>query len=126
MFPAIVGSTNVFDKRKRRWQAVLEDDPLAGLINLFDLWMVFSIALLLALVSNMQQSGRVFRDIAAPGSNVADSIEKRLERVDPAAQRLERFRPGSDELTGEGERLGTAYRLKSGEVVYVPESKQVR
>ena len=27
----------------------MEDDPLAGLINLFDLWMVFSIALLLSL-----------------------------------------------------------------------------
>lgn len=27
-------------------------------------------------------------------------------------------------LSGEGERLGTAYRLKSGKVVYVPEGKK--
>lgn len=116
----------MLDKKKRRWQAMLEDDPLAGLINLFDLWMVFSIALLLALVGNMQQSGRVFGEIAASERSVADRTEKRLERVAPAAQRLERFRPTRDELTGEGERLGTAYRLKSGEVVYVPESMQPR
>lgn len=114
----------MLDKRKRRWQAMLEDDPLAGLISLFDLWMVFSIALLLALVGNMRQSGRVFGDTA--GRNVANLDARRLEPVDPAARLLERFRPTSDELTGEGERLGTAYRLKSGEVVYVPESKQAR
>jgi hypothetical protein len=113
----------VLDKKKQRWKAGLEDDPLAGLINLFDLWMVFSIALLLALVGNMRQSGRVLGDTAGPRRSAADLIAKRLEPVDPAARLLERFRPTSDELTGEGERLGTAYRLKSGEVVYVPESK---
>ncbi len=114
----------MLNKGKRRWQAVLEDDPLAGLVNLFDLWMVFSIALLLALVGNMQQSGRVFGDVDQ--RKVANSDAKGLEPVNPAARLLERFRPSNDELTGEGERLGTAYRLKSGEVVYVPETKQSR
>ena len=114
----------MLDKKKRRWQAVLEDDPLAGLINLFDLWMVFSIALLLALVGNMRQSDHVLADAA--GRSAANLEAQRLEQVDPAARPLERFRPGSDELTGEGERLGTAYRLKSGEVVYVPESELTR
>ena len=28
---------------------------------------------------------------------------------------------GDKKLSGEGERLGTAYRLKNGQVVYVPE-----
>lgn len=112
----------MLNKGKRRWQAVLEDDPLAGLINLFDLWMVFSIALLLALVGNMQQSGRVFGDV--DHRNAANLDAKGMEPVNPAAKPLERFRPSNDELNGEGERLGTAYRLKSGEVVYVPEAKQ--
>lgn len=112
----------MLNKKKQRWQAVVEDDPLAGLINLFDLWMVFSIALLLALVSNMRQSGRVFGDVNQ--CNVANLDAKEMEPVNPAAKPLERFRPSNDELTGEGERLGTAYRLQSGEVVYVPETKQ--
>ena len=38
-------------EKRRRWDRLVEDDPLAGLINLFDVWMVFSIALLLALVA---------------------------------------------------------------------------
>jgi hypothetical protein len=114
----------VLNKGKRRWQAVLEDDPLAGLINLFDLWMVFSIALLLALVGSLQQSGRVFGEAA--NRNAAATDSRGPDSVSPTAKLLERFRPSNDELTGEGERLGTAYRLKSGEVVYVPEGKPDR
>ena len=46
--------------KRRRWDHAVEDDPLTGLVNLFDLWMVFSIALLLALVShfNLQKPER--------------------------------------------------------------------
>jgi hypothetical protein len=32
-----------------------------------------------------------------------------------------RFRPTNASMNGEGTRLGTAYRLKTGEVVYVPD-----
>jgi hypothetical protein len=103
---------------KRRWQAVLEDDPLAGLINLFDLWMVFSIALLLALVSNMQQFEKAF---GSSHQETAMTDSQGVEPNHPTAKIRERFRPSNEELFGEGERLGTAYRLKSGEVVYVPE-----
>jgi hypothetical protein len=35
--------------------------------------------------------------------------------------RVPRFRPSPDRLSGDGERLGVAYRLASGEVVYVPD-----
>jgi hypothetical protein len=35
---------------------------------------------------------------------------------------LEGYKPTTDRLGGEGQRLGIAYRLKSGEVVYVPET----
>ncbi|MDZ7617567.1 MAG: DUF2149 domain-containing protein [Patescibacteria group bacterium] len=89
---------------------------------LFDLWMVFSIALLLALVGNMRQPERATGDTAE--HDVPASAAEELEPVTPTAQRLERFRSTNDELTGEGERLGTAYRLRSGEVVYVPEGER--
>ena len=46
-FPTATRSTTLPDKRRRRWDAIVEDDPLAGLINLFDLWMVFSIAVVI-------------------------------------------------------------------------------
>ena len=110
-------------KQRKRWAGLADNDPLAGLINLFDLWMVFAIALLLALVGNLQQSGRVFGD-ANQQQRAGDATAQELDRINPSAKPLERYRPSNEELTGEGERLGTAYRLKSGEVVYVPETKE--
>ncbi|WP_373649967.1 DUF2149 domain-containing protein [Schlesneria sp. DSM 10557] len=100
-------------RKVRRWEAASEDDPLAGLVNLFDLWMVFSIALLLALVSASRTPD--VRSAAAP--------EPATTEVTPSEQqtRLDQFRVSHEKLKGEGQRLGTAYRLKSGEVVYVPD-----
>lgn len=81
------------------WEAE-DDDPAAGLVNLFDLWMVFAVAILLTAV------GAARYDAFVP---------------DAEARRIpERVRPTGRELTGRGEELGTAYRLESGEIVYVP------
>lgn len=86
-------------RTSRRWHWTAEDDPLAGMANMFDLWVVFAVALLVALVSRTGRQGAPFEEMT----------------------KLDRFTVGDDRLTGAGERLGTAYRLQSGEVVYVPD-----
>ena len=101
----------IMRSKPRRWDAVPDDDPLAGLVNLFDLWMVFSIALLLALVAasrlpELSQSAKESPDAPLPAKD---------------SSKLEQYRVSNEKLTGEGQRLGTAYRLKNGEVVYVPD-----
>lgn len=98
--------------KRRRWERMVEDDPLAGLINLFDVWMVFSIALLLALVVFLKLPHSAEKASAAAGQ---------VEPVSSRSKKLPRYRISREEMTGEGIRLGTAYRLKSGEVVYVPD-----
>jgi len=97
--------------KPRRWDSALDDDPLAGLVNLFDLWMVFSIALLLALVaaSRLPEFSQSVQDSRADALPAKES------------SKLEQYRVSNEKLTGEGQRLGTAYRLKNGEVVYVPD-----
>lgn len=99
----------------RRWDAHSTDDPLSGLVNLFDLWMVFSIALLLALVAAVH-----LPEHASQGDQAGD---KNAPAGAPSQDRnpLDNFRVSHEKLTGEGHRLGTAYRLKNGEVVYVPD-----
>ena len=86
-------------RKCRRWHWTADDDPLSGMANMFDLWVVFAVALLLALVSRAGRQGAPFEEMT----------------------KLDRFTVGDDRLTGAGERLGTAYRLQSGEVVYVPD-----
>lgn len=98
----------------RRWDRERDDDPLGGMVNLFDLWIVVVVGLILALVGTM--SSREAESSAA--ATDASSTPANL----PAAQlrKLPHYRKSESTLSGRGERLGTAYRLESGEVVYVP------
>jgi hypothetical protein len=99
------------------WEEI-EEDPGAGLLNLFDVWIAFAVCLLLAMVSYMRMP-ELFgpADITViknPGTSNMEIIQKR-------GQKLTHYRATREQLTGQGERLGIAYRLSNGEVVYVPE-----
>jgi hypothetical protein len=95
-------------RKKRKWDEATEDDPASGLLNLFDVWIAFAVALLLASVS--------YRQVAKESTPAMTVIQK--ER-----QQLEHYRMSTETTGGDGERLGIAYRLKNGEVIYVPENK---
>ncbi len=103
----------------RRLLASHDDDPLASVANLFDVAMVFAVALLLALVSQFQ--------LPEPFSGQQDATilknpgTANMEIIRRKGKKLEHYRMTRQTLGGEGEKLGTAYRLKTGEVVYVPE-----
>jgi hypothetical protein len=103
-------------RKTRRWDSLCEDDPAAGLLNLFDVWIAFSVALLLALVGYLNKAqvpnGATKDDGATP--SVLEALQK--------SQKIPHFRPTESPLTGQGVRLGVAYQLQNGEVVYVPES----
>jgi len=110
--------------KKRKWEDVIEDDPTSGLLNLFDVWIAFSVALLVALVSYLNTPALLkpdtnFTMIVNPGTPQMEIVEKNGEK-------LEHYRVTKDKLGGEGERLGTAFRLKNGEVVYIPEVKDAK
>ena len=105
-------------RKTRKWDAT-DEDPTAGLVNLFDIWMVFALALLLALV----EAGVVRVAGNQPPAQAAASTNdsQRLEPLASESVKVTTIRVTRDKLAGEGLRLGTAYRLKSGEVVYVPD-----
>jgi hypothetical protein len=105
--------------RRRKWEEMTEEDPAAGLLNLFDVWIAFAVALLLALVSylnvgDLMNAKSQVTLVKNPGTPDMEIIQKN-------GVKIERYRATNDQMRGEGEKLGTAYRLKSGEVVYVPE-----
>ncbi|MCE9584673.1 MAG: DUF2149 domain-containing protein [Planctomycetes bacterium] len=106
-------------KRSRRWDSAPDEDPAAGLLNLFDVWLVFSVSLLIAFVAyarmpELMNSRSDMTLVKNPGQADMEIITKK-------GTVIERFRATNQKLGGEGEKLGVAYRLKSGEVVYVPE-----
>lgn len=105
-------------RRRKGYQHLLssdDHDPLSGVSNLFDVAMVFSVALLIALFARVPASELLSRTSQEQPNTVP-------EEGDP----LEKFQVGDREAGGRGERLGVAYRLPSGEVIYVPESQDSR
>ena len=88
------------------------DDPLEGLANFFDLGVVFALGLLIVGLA------RISPDL------LKSNLNNRLVALPKETVRLDRYRPSDDQLGGEGEKLGVAYRLRSGEVIYVPDSNR--
>ena len=94
-----------------------EDDPLAGVVNIFDVSVVFIVGLMIALFS-------VYRigDLIDPNSEVTlvktneDGVR---EIIVKRGTEIEAYELTGETLGGEGERLGTAYRLADGQIVYV-------
>jgi hypothetical protein len=103
-------------RKRRRWEEVTEDDPGASLLNLFDVWIAFAVALLLSMAAYYN------RPLAAQQADQTAAAQ--LEQLKKQGVKMDKFRPTDEKLSGSGERLGTAYRLANGEVVYVPEGKQ--
>lgn len=113
---------------RRRRQSFLkrrgreDSDPMSVVSNLFDVAMVFAVALMVALVSryNMTEmfSQEDFTMVKNPGTDQMEIITKEGEKIN-------RYTPSdagdSDPSATRGERVGTAYRLPSGDIIYVPE-----
>ena len=96
-----------------------DDDPLAGLANLFDVSVAFIVALLIALFG-LFSAGRLLD----PSSNVTivqQSSTGEMQIVEKKGTTITVQKVSDRSMSGEGTRLGTAYRLANGQVVYVPE-----
>ena len=90
-------------------------DPLDGLVNLFDLGVVLAVAFLLAALASLDLTGVLTRGdvtVVRSGPGGETIISKRGEQL----QRL-RLRPG-EQVAGEGQRVGSVYRLPDGRLVY--------
>ena len=109
-------------RRRRNLLGVEEDnDPMSVVSNLFDVAMVFAVALMVALVSryNMTEmfSQEDFTMVKNPGKENMEIITKEGEKIN-------RYTPSEDQdnKSGKkGKKVGIAYELENGEIIYVPE-----
>ncbi len=107
--------------RRRRWLLDdSDDDPLSGVANFFDLGVVFALGFMVAILNFIGLPELLDqRDMTL----VKDAGTPQMEIIRKQGRKVKRFKVSTKKLGGEGTRLGTAYRLKSGEVVYIPEDK---
>ncbi len=100
-----------------------EQNPMANVANVFDVAMVFSVALLVALVMSyhlpeLLSSNEDITIVKNPGADDMKIIVK--EEGKP----IEVLNMTDNIGGGTGEALGTAYKLADGRVVYVPEDSE--
>jgi hypothetical protein len=106
-------------KKRRAAYGETGEDPLAGVANLFDASIVFIVAMMLALFSAWNML-----DLLDPNSEVTvakKSADGKVEVLTKKGSEIEVTRVSDKPLSGAGKRLGTAYQLPDGKVVYVPE-----
>ena len=110
-------------RRRRRIGAAFHDDsdPLGAIANLFDVAMVFAVALMVAMVSRWQLTEFLtqedFTMVKNPGT-------AEMEIITQAGGEVTRYRAedAGDAAGRRGRRVGIAYQLDSGEIIYVPEA----
>ena len=109
--------------RKRRGLFTENDpgSPMNSVANVFDVAMVFSVALLVALVISFNIAELLTDSdvtiVKNPGQPNMQIIQKMNDTI-------EIFEISSEDQIGGGigDVLGTAYRLEDGRVIYVPEN----
>ena len=96
-----------------------DNDPLSGVANLFDLGLVFIVGLLLALFGAYHLQELLQQDSKL--TITKQTADGAMEMIIKDGKKLEAVKIGKEEAKGRGQRLGTAYRLENGTMVYVPE-----
>jgi hypothetical protein len=97
-----------------------DEDPLAGIANLFDVSVVFIVGLMISLFSIYRMG-----DLMDPDTEVTmvkTNAQGESEVVIKKGTEIEAYRVTGEQLAGDGERLGTAYRLSNGQIIYVPDA----
>lgn len=94
-------------------------DPLAGMANLFDASIVLIVSMMIALFMtfNMLELFDEHSEITI----TKQSAEGEIEIVTKQGTEIKVQKVTDKEMSGAGIRLGTAFQLEDGRIVYVPE-----
>lgn len=110
-------------KRADRYRAFGRNDdfdPRETLVNLFDVAMVFAVALMVAFVIRSQMTELLTSEDV---TFVKNAGKPDMEIIVKKDNKVTRYKSEKSTGIGRGERVGIAYRLESGEIIYVPEEE---
>jgi hypothetical protein len=100
-------------------EEIAEEDPLSGIANLFDVSVVFIVGLMMTLFSVYRIGDLV--DAKSEVTMVKTNAQGEREIIVKKGTQITAYKVSGKTATGDGERLGTAYRLANGQIIYVPE-----
>jgi hypothetical protein len=99
------------------------DDPLSAVANLFDLGFVLAISFMVSLIMALNSLS-----LTDPDAKVTITTERKdgLQIMIKEGNKTTMRRMTKNIGSGDGERLGVAYKLEDGTVIYVPEDTQTK
>lgn len=109
-------------RRKRLIVEEDDEDPLGGVANLFDVAMVFAVALLVALVASYNVPEML--DSSSDLTVVKNPGQPNMQVIIKEGQTIKVLNMTEEISGGQGSKMGTAYRLQSGEIIYVPDTEE--
>ncbi|MDR2466462.1 MAG: DUF2149 domain-containing protein [Prevotellaceae bacterium] len=107
---------------RRSGKLLKEDDgdPLSVVVNLFDVAMVFAVALMVAMAIHLNMTEvftqEDFTIVKNPGKDNMEIITKEGNKIN-------KYTPSDNQSSEKtkGRRVGVAYELENGEIIYIPE-----
>ncbi|GHT21036.1 hypothetical protein AGMMS4957_09230 [Bacteroidia bacterium] len=97
-----------------------ETDPLSVVVNLFDVAMVFAVALMVAMVMHINMPEIFTKEdytiVKNPG-------KENMEIITKEGNKINKYTPSNDPTSSQkkGRKVGIAYELENGDIIYVPE-----
>ena len=101
-----------------------DNDPMSVVSNLFDVAMVFAVALMVALVSRYSMTEMFLSLIQEDFTMVKNPGKENMEIITKEGEKINRYTPSEDTSSQsgkKGKKVGIAYELENGEIIYVPE-----
>jgi hypothetical protein len=99
--------------------ALAENDPLTGVANLFDIGLVFIVGLIVTLFVAYH-----LQDLFSETSELTimkKSKDEEMEIITKKGKKIQAVKVTKMKAKGYGERLGIAYKMENGSIVYVPD-----
>jgi hypothetical protein len=97
-------------------------EPLDGLVNLFDVGIVLSVAFLLAALSSLNLTEAITGEKAQQRATKTVPEDSVVTDKDDKVKQIE-IKPG-EKVVGRGEAIGTVYELSDGRTVIVREPRR--
>lgn len=98
-----------------------DNNPLSIMANLFETGLVFALGFMVSLINAMNMI-----DMFNPDAKVTVTTERKdgIQIMVKDGQKTTMRRVTKNIGSGDGQKLGIAYRLEDGSVIYVPENEE--
>ena len=93
------------------------DAPILSVVNIIDIFRDIVAALLITVAQNPMLNAFSQQDVTV----ITDAGKPSMEMMVKKGEKIERYKSSGQIGQGEGAKAGTAYRMKDGGIVYVPE-----